>query len=887
MLGETLSHYRILSRLGSGGMGEVYLAEDPRLGRKVALKVLPAGFAADEEAKRRFLHEARAASNLNHPNIVTIYDIGAAAGRDFIAMEYIEGESLRASLAAGRPELKRALEWIAQAASALAAAHDAALVHRDIKPENLMVNRAGQIKVLDFGLAKLIGKHPPGDDAATLTDGRTRPGALVGTAAYMSPEQAEGRPLDSRTDIFSLGLVLYEAVTGRRAFQGKTALDTLHAIVHNQPRPAAELNPGLPAEASDILDKALAKDPLERYRHAGDFELDLRRLKRVIEAGPKAEPAPAPRPASRRWLAPVAMVLVVAAAFAGWWLARLRTPPPPANPLAGTTLSPLTTDPGLETDPTFSPDGETIAYSSDRTGNFEIFLKQISGGPDINLTNNPADDIQPAFSPDGRQIAFVSSRSGSPDILYYGPFTPQMGGGIWVMSALGGPARRIVEAGNFPSWSPDGSHILYESGSWFRSNIYKVPASGGAPQQIPVQLPQRRQWLLWPSYSPNGRWIVFEQTGFDIHVAPAEGGQSRVLMKGRRPVWSAEGSAILYSASEPGRNYSLWRAPFSSATGNLSGPPAPLTIGRGRDALGAVSRDGKRAAFAAMEETFNIEIMPFDAEAGKPLGSPQPITSGNQVVSFMDFSPDGRSVVFDSRRGVDESIWRWDPGAAPIALTSDRSFRDGGPQWSPDGRLIAFRRTAAGQAPGGAGIWVMSADGANPRRLLEQSRNAFSRWLPNGRGIVLLSDDQQLTLLDLETNTSRAVTNEPHVMPVLTITPDGKLVIYQSTQSGNVDLRAVPIEGGPSRVVVATPHQDYHPFVSPSGRWLYFHLDHKNLWRVPGPAQDFRPAAPQKITDFPESGLFLEDLQIPDNGRRLMFARGRIAGDIWLLTLAP
>src|SRR6266567_1248161 len=290
--GTRLDRYEIRSKIGEGGMGEVYLAEDTRLGRKVALKQLPEDLTADEAAKRRFTQEAKAASALNHPHIVTVYDIASEGHRDFIAMEYVEGESLRSLPSREKLEIKRAVEFAAQVAAGLAAAHKGGIVHRDIKPENLMVAHTSQIKILDFGLAKLVEKQRAAmaTDLTTLAfpgagvHAETKPGVILGTVAYMSPEQATGRALDHRTDIFSLGVVLYEIFTGKRPFEGKSAIDTLHAIINQEPPPAIEVNPRLPAEITDILGKALAKDAEERYQHAGDFELDLRRFKRALES---------------------------------------------------------------------------------------------------------------------------------------------------------------------------------------------------------------------------------------------------------------------------------------------------------------------------------------------------------------------------------------------------------------------------------------------------------------------------------------------------------------------------------------------------------------------------------------------------------------------------
>ena len=484
LIETSLAHYRIIDRLGAGGMGEVYLAEDTKLGRKVALKVLPHSLIADEQSKRRFIQEAKTASSLSHPNIITIYEISSDNGHDFIAMEYVEGETVRGMLSGPRIKTARAADLIAQTASALAAAHEAGIIHRDIKPENLMVTRASQVKVLDFGLAKLVEAQRPSlvtsdADADTYIlsqkNVRTMPGTVLGTVSYMSPEQAEGQPVDRRSDIFSLGVVLYEILGGKRPFEGKSAIDTLHAIINDEPPSIVELNPSLPYEVTELLGKAIAKDRAERYQHAGDFELDLRRFKRALEtnslvssrtlAGQKK-----PMRRSIPILTLLALLTLAGVSFAAWRIGQARKLPTQKSSLESVRILPVTVDAGFEGEPSFAPDGQTIAYVSDRTGNFEIYLKQISGGPDINLTNHPADDMQPAVSPDGKQIVFVSSRSGKSDCLcffIYGTDQPLMGGSIWVMPALGGSPRRIVESGTFPSWSPDGTSIIFTKGPWY------------------------------------------------------------------------------------------------------------------------------------------------------------------------------------------------------------------------------------------------------------------------------------------------------------------------------------------------------------------------------------------------------------------------------------
>jgi Tol biopolymer transport system component/predicted Ser/Thr protein kinase len=887
-----LLQYELLEKIGQGGMGEVYRARDTRLNRTVALKLLPAG-AGDAESVLRFQQEARAASALNHPHIVAIFDTGRADSTHFIAMEMLDGLPLGSWLERERPELRRVLEVLTQVADALAAAHEAGIVHRDIKPANVLVTPQGYAKVLDFGLAKLAEAAPATGETADLR--LSRSGVILGTPAYMSPEQAQARPVDARTDVFSLGAVLYEAATGRRPFAGSTSVDVLHAIVHDAPAPVRELNPVAPLELQWILEKALAKDAGERYQAMREFAADLRRLRRLVEAGSTSDRAGIAAPAlpgRRARLLTTAVALVVAAGLVGWALGRARAPAAAPGASGAVAIHPLTSEPGYEAEPTFSPDGETLAYVSDRSGDFEIYLRQVAGGPDINLTNDPAEDIQPAFSPDGKQIAFVSSRSGSSDIIFFfGPETPFLGGDVWVMPALGGSPRRIAARGNFPSWSPDGAEILYASGPWFDQKIYKVPAGGGEPREIPVRLPPgapRLPHVLYPRLSPDGRLLAFESQNA-VYVVGADGGEPKKLVVGRCPAWTADSSALVYSNAERGQNLSLWRVGISPS-GAVGTPPAPITVGRGRDVQAAVSRDGKRIAYAALEVAFNVEAMPFDAEAGRPIGPPRPLTAGRKVIYFFDASPDGRSVVFDARTGVSSSIWRVAEGRPPVQLTSDPAFEDMRPKYAPDGRSISFARRAAKQPDAVADLWLMSDDGANPRRFLEGAGGVSGgiSWLPDSRRFVYHSpEDRQFHLFDLESKAPRKLTDEPGTLTVANVSPDGRWLVYQSTQTenGNVDVRAIPIEGGPSRVVASTPRQDYHPFVSPSGRWLYFQPDHKNLYRVPGPAQGWRAAAPQKVTALPESGLMLEDPQLAQDGRQLLYSRGRLAADLWVVEL--
>jgi Tol biopolymer transport system component len=381
-------------------------------------------------------------------------------------------------------------------------------------------------------------------------------------------------------------------------------------------------------------------------------------------------------------------------------------------------------------------------------------------------------------------------------------------------------------------------------------------------------------------YSSDSQWIFVEANG--ILAVPVAGGAAQQIATGRHPTWDASSQAIIYSDSREGNNHSLWSVPFSTKDGK-AGTPGPLTIGRGRDWQPAVSKDGKLVAFTAIQAAFNLETVPFDAETGRVLGAPQVLTIGNQVSYFMRFSPDGKSVAFESSRGAGRHIWRVDKGAEPVQLTSDPKFEETFPQWSPDGNTIAFTRQPA-QSPNNKSLWLMDADGANPRQILEG--NNLTRWLPDGSGLVYQTLKNEAAVHDLATRSSRPIATKPDVVTMLTPSSDAKWIVYQSTSKddGNVNVHAVSMDGGQPRAVVSTRRQDFHPFFSPSGRWVYFQPDHKNLYRVPGPAQNWQRADPVKITDFPESGLFLEDPQISRDGKQLLYSRGRITGDIWILS---
>ena len=386
--GQVLSHFEIREKLGEGGMGVVYKARDTRLNRPVAIKVLPADKVASPERKRRFIQEAQAASALNHPNVVTIYEIDRAAGVDFIAMEYVLGKTLDQAIGRRGLALGQVLKYGIQGADALAKAHSSGILHRDLKPSNIMVTEAGVVKILDFGLAKLVEPGEAGEEGATQTihaneRPKTKEGAVFGTVAYMSPEQARGKKVDARSDIFSFGVVLYEMVTGRRAFRGETQADTLAAVLKAEPAPVSKFAKDVPRELERIIGRCLRKDPERRFQHISDLKVQLEELKEESDSGTLAEAAPSETRSRnlRRWWTAAALPALLGVA----WMLRpsLEEPPGPMIPV------PLTSHPGFEGSPDFSPDGNQVvfAWTGEGKDNSDIYVKRIGPGASLRLTS--------------------------------------------------------------------------------------------------------------------------------------------------------------------------------------------------------------------------------------------------------------------------------------------------------------------------------------------------------------------------------------------------------------------------------------------------------------------------------------------------------------------
>ncbi len=722
MINRTLEHYEIEAKLGQGGMGVVYKARDPRLNRYVAIKILPPEKVADPAATQRFIQEAKAASALNHPGIVTIHDIRRDAGTDFIVMEYIAGQTLDAVIPSTGMPLDDMLRYSVQMADALAAAHASGIIHRDLKPSNVMVLPERRIKVLDFGLAKLLEPFESSSGLSTVAAPLTEARTLLGTVAYMSPEQAEGRAVDARSDIFSFGIMLYEMATGARPFAADSPVVLLGRIVSEEPKPPSVAVSTIPPDLDKAILRCLRKDPARRYQTMADLKVALEDLQtESASTRPRLVPVAPPHRRTRLlWLALLAMPLV----YITWRVSRPAVvPPEPVH------ADPLTTLPGAELYPALSPDGDRVAFTwrGPSQDNTDVYVQQIGAGMPLRLTTDPQSDDNPTWSPDGRWIAFLR---GEPPLGLASSNRE-----LRLVPPLGGPERKIADLrvyeatvnAAFLAWCPDSTCLIGTdtTGEGKPDGVFTIAVETG--EKRPLTQPQPPAIAdTNPAMSPDGSSLLFIRRatwGFGVpHVLrlgrdwTPSGDPTPVPVADLRPdhaIWLPGGKELLLATNALAGGANLWRLPVGG------GSPLRLPYVGEDGVMPTVSgaRPDHPSRLVYVRSFVDHDIWRIDTASRGASSSQQAVAiASTRDEIHPQLSPDGRRVAFTSTRSGAWEIWVSDlDGDNAVQLTSMRApTGTGAPRWSPDGQLIAFGSDADGQFD----VFVVASRGGKPRKLI-------------------------------------------------------------------------------------------------------------------------------------------------------------------------
>ncbi len=877
--GRTIAHYRIDRKIGEGGMGVVYVAEDTRLGRRVALKILPADVAADSERRARFEREARALAALNHPNIVTVHSVEEAGGVSFLTMELVSGRPLRALLAPRGLPFGQVLDLSIGIAEALEVAHRHGVVHRDLKPDNVMLTDDGRIKVLDFGLAKL--REPIAGPGATGLPTRsiTEAGKILGTVAYLSPEQAEGKPLDQRSDIFAFGVVLYEMATGRRPFRGDTAIATISAILKDTPPPAHQVNPALPTEVGHIVRRCLAKEPGRRYQSTADLLNELRELKedsdsggltreQVTAAGGVGRLSGAPR-VSRAALGVAALALLALGIVAGWVFSRRALPVAAVDATsASIQLTRATTDGKVE-EAALSPDGRYLAYVRCAGETCSLRLRQVMTGDEVQIVTPSETDLKsPVFSADGNFLNYVSIETNHPT------------GWAYRVSVLGGTPRRLVDDVFAVAPSPDGRRLLLNGGTvnhWTLS----VGGADGEDARVLATRTGEDHFDSNGSWSSDGRSIAIVSHKFGsaqeiVLIDPDTGRETSIATPTLHTIddvaFIPARDALIAAGSE--------RAVVNQRESQIfevrkTGDMQPLTHDLNAYSSLSMTSDGSTVAAVQKELQSGIEVA---AVAG---GMPGAFTELYPVsASLAGFGLswlDGTHLAHGMLQGNEMQFFVTEVDSKTThVLTSGPSHYQ--PVPTRDGRsLLALR------ADGDRGnLWVVDAQTGRERRLTDGRFDAFAVISGDGQSVFFTSATQ--TLMKVPLAGGAPVEFRKTAMRCAGLSADGRdLLCIRYDTPEEVAPILLPIAGGEARPIPGLPPSRRLLHYGPDGRSIDYVLARDGadeLWSLPAPG-----GAPKRFARF--DGAEIQDYAWSPDGSRLAVTRQTRSGNVVLLKRKP